>query len=80
MFHDIGKDEITGIHPKKGHITHYGHEKVSYGLVKKYKKWIESVGGNIINVYYIVRNHMKYKQLSDMRPKKMIKVKSFRFR
>ena len=29
MFHDIGKDETAGIHPKKGHITHYGHEKVS---------------------------------------------------
>ena len=78
MFHDIGKDETAGIHPKKGHITHYGHEKVSAGLVKKYKKWIESVGGNTANVYYIVRNHMKYKQLSDMRPKKADKVKSFR--
>ena len=78
MFHDIGKDETAGIHPKKGHITHFGHEKVSAGLVKKYKKWIESVGGNTANVYYIVRNHMKYKQLSDMRPKKADKVKSFR--
>ena len=78
MFHDIGKDETAGIHPKKGHITHFGHEKVSAGLVKKYKKWIESVGGNTANVYYIVRNHMKYKQLSVMRPKKVDKVKSFR--
>ena len=29
LFHDIGKDETAGIHPKKGHITHYGHEHVS---------------------------------------------------
>ena len=78
MFHDIGKDETAGIHPKKGHITHFGHEKVSAGLVKKYKKWIESVGGNTANVYYIVKNHMKFKQLSVMRPKKADKVKSFR--
>ena len=78
MFHDIGKDETAGIHPKKGHITHFGHEKVSASLVKKYKKFIESVGGNTANVYYIVRNHMKYKQLSVMRPKKADKVKSFR--
>ena len=49
-------------------------EKVSCGLVKKYKKWIESVGGNTTNVYYIVRNHMKYKQLSDMRPKRSIRL------
>jgi tRNA nucleotidyltransferase/poly(A) polymerase len=78
MFHDIGKDETAGIHPKKGHITHFGHEKVSASLVKKYKKFIESVGGNTANVFYIVKNHMKYKQLSVMRPKKADKVKSFR--
>ena len=78
MFHDIGKDETAGIHPKKGHITHFGHEKVSASLVKKYKKWIESVGGNTANVFYIVKNHMKYKQLSVMTPKKVNKVKSFR--
>ena len=78
MFHDIGKDETAGIHPKKGHITHFGHEKVSASLVKKYRKFIESVGGNTANVFYIVKNHMKYKQLSVMRPKKVDKVKSFR--
>lgn len=78
MFHDIGKDETAGIHPKKGHITHFGHEKVSASLVKKYRKFIEEVGGNTANVFYIVKNHMKYKQLSVMTPKKVNKVKSFR--
>ena len=76
MFHDIGKDETAGIHPKKGHITHFGHEKVSAELVKKYKKWIESVGGNTDTVHFIVKNHMRYKQLSDMRPKKQADLKS----
>ena len=78
MFHDIGKDETAGIHPKKGHITHFGHEKVSATLVKKYKNWIESVGGNAANVFYIVKNHMKYKQLDNMTMKKVVKLKSFR--
>ena len=78
MFHDIGKDETAGIHPKKGHITHFGHEKVSASLVSKYKDWIKSVGGNPANVLYIVKNHMRYKQLSDMRPHKQDKLKSFR--
>jgi tRNA nucleotidyltransferase/poly(A) polymerase/mannose-6-phosphate isomerase-like protein (cupin superfamily)/GNAT superfamily N-acetyltransferase len=78
MFHDIGKDETAGIHPKKGHITHFGHEKVSASLVSKYKDWIKSVGGNPANVLYIVKNHMRYKQLSDMRPQKQDKLKSFR--
>jgi hypothetical protein len=78
MFHDIGKDVTAGIHPKKGHITHFGHEKVSANLVKKYKDWIQSVGGNPANVYYIVKNHMKYKQLDNMGIKKVMKLKAFR--
>lgn len=78
MFHDIGKDETAGIHPKKGHITHFGHEKVSANLVKKYKDWIESVGGNTANVYYIVKNHMRFKQLDNMRIQKVMKLKAFR--
>jgi|TARA_B100001094_G_scaffold114204_1_gene110181 hypothetical protein len=78
MFHDIGKDVTAGIHPKKGHITHFGHEKVSAMLSKEYRKWIESVGGNAANVYYIVKNHMKFKQLDNMGIKKVAKLKSFR--
>ena len=78
MFHDIGKDETAGIHPKKGHITHFGHEKVSASLSKKYRNWIESVGGNAANVYYIVKNHMKFKQLDNMGIKKVMKLKAFR--
>ena len=78
MFHDIGKDVTAGIHPKKGHITHFGHEKVSAMLSKEYRKWIESVGGNAANVYYIVKNHMKFKQLDNMTMKKVSKLKSFR--
>ena len=78
MFHDIGKDETAGIHPKKGHITHFGHEKVSASLVKKYKNWIQSVGGNPANVYYIVKNHMRFEQLDNMTIKKVMKLKAFR--
>ena len=78
MFHDIGKDETAGIHPKKGHITHFGHEKVSATLSKKYRNWIESVGGNTANVFYIVKNHMRYKQLDNMTMKKVAKLKAFR--
>mgnify|MGYP001186407509 CR=1 FL=1 len=78
MFHDIGKDETAGIHPKKGHITHFGHEKVSASLVKKYRDWIKSVGGNPANVYYIVKNHMRFKQLDNMRIQKVMKLKAFR--
>lgn len=76
MFHDIGKDETANIHPKKGYITHFGHEKVSANLVKKYGDWIESIGGNPDTVFFIVKNHMKYKRISDMNPKKQSHFKS----
>ena len=57
LFHDIGKDETAGIHPKKGHITHFGHEHVSAKLVKKYAKWLKSMSGNPVDIYYIVKQH-----------------------
>ena len=78
IFHDIGKGSTAGVHPKKGHITHFGHEKVSAEMVKKHSKWIESMGGNPEDVLYIVTNHMRMKVLGDMRPKKREKYQSHR--
>jgi putative nucleotidyltransferase with HDIG domain len=78
IFHDIGKSSTAGVHPKKGHITHFGHEKVSSEMVKKYSKWIKSMGGSPEDVYYIVTNHMRMKVLDDMRPKKQEKYRSHR--
>ena len=75
IFHDIGKSSTAGVHPKKGHITHFGHEKMSSELVKKYSKWITSMGGNPEDVYYILNHHMKMKVFKDMRPKKQEKMK-----
>jgi hypothetical protein len=51
---------------------------VSASLVKKYRNWIESVGGNTANIFYIVKNHTKYKQLDNMRIQKVMKLKAFR--
>jgi len=75
IFHDIGKSTTAGVHPKKGHITHFGHEKDSSELVKKYAKWIISMGGNPENVHYIVSQHMKMKAFKDMRPAKQEKFR-----
>ncbi len=78
LFHDIGKDETAGIHPKKGHITHWGHEHVSAKLVKKYAKWIKSMGGNPVDIYYIVKQHMRFKSFDKMKWEKQEKMKKFR--
>ena len=78
LFHDIGKDETAAIHPKKGFITHYGHEHVSAKLVKKYAKWIKSMGGNPVDIYYIVKQHMRMKVFDKMKWTKQQKLKKFR--
>jgi len=80
LFHDIGKDSTAALHPKKGFWTHYGHEKVSAVLVKKYATWIKSMGGDVDDIYYIVKQHMRMKVFDKMRwykQDKMRKDKAF---
>ena len=78
LFHDIGKDETAKLHPKKGFWTHYGHEHVSAKLVKKYRKWIISMGGNPLDIYWIVKQHMRMKVFDKMKWTKQDKMKKFR--
>ena len=75
MLHDVGKDETAGIHPEKGHETHWGHEKVSAKLIKKYRKWIVGIGGTPSDVYYIVKNSGRIKSFHNMRKFKQDKMK-----
>jgi tRNA nucleotidyltransferase/poly(A) polymerase len=78
LFHDIGKDKTAKLHPKKGFWTHYGHEHVSAKLVKKYRKWIISMGGNPLDIYWIVKQHMRMKVFDKMKWHKQEKMKKFR--
>ena len=78
LFHDIGKDETAALHPKKGFWTHYGHEHVSAKLVKKYRKWIITMGGNPLDIYYMVKQHMRMKVFDKMKWTKQDKMKKFR--
>jgi len=65
FFHDLGKIETTRFIGGKW-IAH-SHENVSARLVERYKSWIESFGADYDVVYYIVKNHMRAKQLHQMR-------------
>jgi len=76
MLHDVGKDKTAGIHPKKGHETHWGHEKVSTALVKKYFDWITGIGGKPSNIYYIIKNSGRIKSFHNMRKFKQDKMKA----
>ena len=80
FFHDLGKLHTLDYHPKTGQPTAYGHEKKSAELVKLHRKWIKEIGANPINVYYIVRNHMKMKPSTwdNMRDKKKDKLKAYK--
>ena len=75
LFHDIGKDSTAKLHPKKGFWTHYGHEKVSAELVLKHKKWIQSMGGDVDDIHYIVKQHMRMKVCDKMKWTKQDKMR-----
>lgn len=70
MFHDIGKDETLDFNPKTGEPTAYGHEKISKKILKEYKNFIESIGGDFETILFIVSNHMKMHQFDKMKTTK----------
>ena len=52
--------------------------KVSAKLVLKYQKWIKSMGGNVADIYYIVKQHMRMKVFDKMKWTKQDKLSKFR--
>ena len=79
IFHDIGKDVTASTHPKKGHITHFGHEKVSAQLVLDNADLIASFGCDVNRVHCIVKNHMRIKFMDDMKPSKQQAMRDMAF-
>lgn len=69
LFHDIGKD-VTLKFTDQGHPTAHGHEEESSKLVKEHRKFIRDIGGNPVVVYFIVKQHMRVKNIDDMRKRK----------
>ena len=78
IFHDLGKVPTTKLN-KHGSWAAHGHEVVSARLVKEHKKWIGSIGGRHMKVYEIVKEHMRIKQMSKMRPHKQQALREHRF-
>ena len=72
LFHDIGKRETIRINPKSGYIMTPGHEMIATKLLEKEEniEFVTSLGANIEAVHFIVKNHMKMKQFSNMRKSK----------
>ena len=80
FFHDLGKADVT-----KGHADNpdkwsaHGHEVVSAKLVKKYRDWIELLGGDFNVVYFVVDQHMRAHLVDEMRPSKRNAFKAERY-
>ena len=53
-------------------------EELCDKLVKKYDKWIKSMGGNTLDIYYIVKQHMRMKVFDKMKWVKQQKLQQFR--
>ena len=77
FFHDLGKVDTTAPNKRGGWSAH-GHERVSERLVEKYKQWIGSLGGRFMIVKEIVGQHMRIKQMPNMRPHKQEAMKKLR--
>ena len=69
FFHDLGKVDTTAPNKRGGWSAH-GHERFSAKLVSKYNLWIKDLGADPNAVFEIVNNHMRVKQMDQMRKPK----------
>jgi hypothetical protein len=75
FFHDLGKADTTAKNKRGGWSAH-GHENVSARLVNRHAGWVEEIGGSPAEVEEIVGNHMRIKQMEEMRPAKQDAMKT----
>jgi len=59
FFHDLGKYYTLDF--KNNQPTAHGHEKISVEFVDKYADWIQSLGGNVEKIKFVVTHHMRVK-------------------
>lgn len=70
FFHDLGKYATADVNPATGQPNALGHENVSAEYVEKFSDWVFDMGARPDIVYDIVKNHMDFKKLDDMKTKK----------
>jgi hypothetical protein len=76
LYHDLGKIDTIKTNPKSGYIMTPGHEHVSSLLVTRDADFIKSMGADVTQVYDIVKNHMKIKQMEKMKASKQKAMRS----
>ena len=72
ILHDVGKLTTTSTHPKKGHITHHGHEKASEEFIIDHRCVLQRIfpDCDLDLVTFLVRHHHRARDLSVLRPMK----------
>lgn len=69
FFHDLGKVDTTAPNKRGGWSAH-GHERVSARIASNHKDWIREMGGDPKEVIEVVGQHMRVKQMDQMRTNK----------
>ena len=72
LYHDIGKlIAANKTFEKLGKFRAFGHEHLGAEWVMRDVEFIESMGGDVDVVHEIVKNHMRMKQLTNMKKSKV---------
>lgn len=74
LLHDICKYDTHHINPKTGFPTSPGHELAAIRLMERnedIKMFISDLGGDFATVHYLVKEHMRVKQIGVMRKSKV---------
>lgn len=78
IFHDLGKVDTTVLN-KKNKWSAPGHEKKSIKYLNTYKKWIKGLDLNFDLIEYLVSEHMRIKQIDNMRKFKVERMKKHKW-
>ena len=78
LFHDIGKKVLNRTSDKTGFPTAPGHDKFGAEKVMKHKKWVEEMGADPEMVAEICAQHMRVKQIANMKTEKQKELQSMK--
>lgn len=70
FLHDLGKIYTTEFDEKMQNWVARDHEDKSFEMLDDYKDWIKEQGGNFELISFVVKNHMRYKYMDEMRESK----------
>lgn len=71
LYHDLGKLDTGELKEGTDYNHSHGHEFKSAKLVIRDAEFIESLGGDVEEIHTLVINHMRFKQLKEMRKAKV---------